>query len=97
MCEYPTERFAAKQVFPRCEVHGGHRIVHRLPGRCPLAAANPLTALQRLKDTGWRLLDGPVPGDGLAALDVERICGACVARLLTHPTVQRLRRRRCCA
>ena len=93
---YFIKRRTSPQVFPQCELHGV-RVIHRLPRQCPLAAANPLTALQRLRDTGWRLLDGPVPGDGLAALDVERICGACVSRLLTHPTVQRLRRRRCCA
>ena len=77
-----------------CELHDIN-IVARFPSRCPLATPNPLATLGQLQDAAWRVLgrisDDPELPDALALLDQERVCMACLDRILTHPTVRRLR------
>ena len=77
-----------------CELHDVH-IVDRFPSRCPMATPNPLATLGQLQDMAWRVIgrisDDPELPDALALLDQERVCMACMDRILTHPTVRRLR------
>ena len=80
-----------------CELHGVN-LFHRLPPRCPLGTPNPLTTLGQLQNAAWAVLgrgfhDRETP-DALALLDAGDVCKRCLGRILTHPTVTRLRSRK---
>ena len=79
--------------FPRCNLYGC-TIVDRFPSNCPLAAANPLTALLALCDAAWRHLHSSDPGlsDALHGLACVDVCSGCIDLNLAHPVVKRLRR-----
>ena len=81
----------------RCELHGVN-LVHRFPPRCPLATPNPLATLGQLQGAAWRVLgravDDPELPEALELLDAKDVCKGCVDRILTHPTVRRLRTRK---
>lgn len=87
----------ACERFPLCQLHG-HRIIDELPKRCPLRAASPIQALSGMLDLAWKGLgqfdrDGDALDDGLAMQERAEVCGNCIARNLSQPTIRRLRRK----
>jgi hypothetical protein len=79
--------------FPRCELHGC-RIVDRLPKGCPLATADPVTAIISLVEQAWDRAYRRVLPDvfgGRTALARAAVCDACYDRIAGNPHVVRLR------
>lgn len=76
------------KALPSCNLHGC-RLFEDFPDGCPLAAANPLTALHDLQKRGYRLASQSEP----AGMEFHRYktCNSCVGRLLSHPIVRQLR------
>ena len=79
--------------FPECKLFGT-ALVDRLPANCPMVQAQPLAAIQTVRDRGYRrLAPGPDQNatDGINDLARAETCTACLERLSVHPTVRRLR------
>ena len=79
--------------FPRCVLHNTN-LVNRFPEGCPLRAVNPLDELARFQDEAWRHVGSEryeFLEQGLKGLDVVRICGDCVSRLMRDSWVKHLR------
>ncbi|MCH8146763.1 MAG: hypothetical protein IH987_02055 [Planctomycetes bacterium] len=75
-------------ILPSCNLHGC-RFVEDFPNGCPLAAANPLSAVHELQELGYQLFLNSEP----ASMVFHRYdtCNSCVRRLLSHPIVRQLR------
>ncbi|MHC4698283.1 MAG: hypothetical protein ACYTFA_16245 [Planctomycetota bacterium] len=89
-----VKRTAWQRQPARCELHDVY-LVHKFLPHCPLSTPNPFETLARLQDAAWRVIgrgvDDPEVSDALAILDAKDRCMACTDRILTHPTVRRLR------
>ena len=81
------------EQFPWCNLHG-IRLVHQFPAACPFIKPDVAAELLERKDNAWAAL-GNHDGDAYEArmlLRLYEICEHC--RLLSHPHVQWLRRRK---
>ena len=79
--------------FPECKLFGTAFVDH-LPASCPMAEAQPLAAIQAVRDRAYeRLAPGPHQDatGGINDLARAESCTACLARFSAHPTVRRLR------
>jgi hypothetical protein len=76
--------------FPLCRLHS-IPLVDDLPPGCPLRASSSLRAVQDYQDRGYRRLADHDHAGGLDDLARAEICSGCVARLIGHAHVRRLR------
>lgn len=61
-----------------------------LPENCPAATPDPIETLAAMQHVGW----SGMPGDfALTVLDQADVCGRCLERGLSHPTIVHLRRK----
>ncbi len=73
-----------------CDLHGC-RLVHALPGNCPMRDPLPLARIAEAQAAAWRCATPEAPWPNGEQLALASICEQCIRLLLAHPHVRRLR------